>query len=194
MASMPSLAYSMASDRVGTVPPDGWGRRGTLLDIDLSRKPKVSWWSVLKRTKKIPGTEVGLIKNARRNVGEALKGYRFYKWIPFLTDFSDSKQYFLNQSFDLTWKTMFTLSLRLPWQGESTGVSLVKLVSNWDTSSSEVSDGSNGGFNRRLMTSDHFIKDSIHFKHLFTFRFWTNSFWKIACLSFKTRQTWICLK
>ena len=49
---------------------------------------------------------------------------------------------------------MFTDSLRLPWQGESTGVSFVKFVSNCETSSSEVSDGSNGGFSLRLMTSD----------------------------------------
>ena len=52
------------------------------------------------------------------------------------------------------WNTMFTLSLRLPWQGESTGVNLVKFVSNCDTSSSEVREGSNGGFNFRLITSD----------------------------------------
>lgn len=52
------------------------------------------------------------------------------------------------------WNTMFTLSLRLPWHGESTGVNLVKFVSNCETSSSEVKEGSNGGFNFRLITSD----------------------------------------
>jgi hypothetical protein len=40
MASMPapSCAYSMASDKVGTVPPDGWVRLGTRRDIDLKIK------------------------------------------------------------------------------------------------------------------------------------------------------------
>ena len=41
MASMPlppwSCPYSMASDKVGTVPPDKWERRGTRRDMDLKK-------------------------------------------------------------------------------------------------------------------------------------------------------------
>ena len=44
MASMPppSCAYSMASDKVGTVPPERWGRRGIRRDIDLKKGVNVS--------------------------------------------------------------------------------------------------------------------------------------------------------
>ena len=52
------------------------------------------------------------------------------------------------------WKTRLTLSLRLLVHGESTGVCLVKLTSNCDTSSSPESAGSKGGRNLRSITSD----------------------------------------
>lgn len=37
----PSCAYSMASDKVGTVPPDKCGRRGIRRDIDLGKVDKI---------------------------------------------------------------------------------------------------------------------------------------------------------
>ena len=52
-----------------------------------------------------------------------------------------------------TWKTRLTLSEREAPQGESTGVCLVKLESNWLTSSSEARTGLKGGSSLRLMTS-----------------------------------------
>ena len=55
------------------------------------------------------------------------------------------------------WNTILTLSLKLVAQGESTGGWLVNVVSNWDTSSSDVKVGSNGGLSFRLITSAQFM-------------------------------------
>ena len=56
-----------------------------------------------------------------------------------------------------TWNTKLTLSDREAPQGESTGVCLVKLESNWLVSSSEARTGLKGGSSFLEMTSAHLM-------------------------------------
>ena len=56
-----------------------------------------------------------------------------------------------------TWKTRLTLSERDAPQGESTGVCLVKLESNWLTSSSDAKTGLKGGSSFLEITSAHLM-------------------------------------
>jgi len=55
------------------------------------------------------------------------------------------------------WKTRLTLSERDAPQGESTGVCLVKLESNWLTSSSDAKTGLKGGSSFLEITSAHLM-------------------------------------
>ena len=61
----------------------------------------------------------------------------------------------------LTWKTRLTLSERLAPQGESTGVCLVKLESNWDTSSSEASTGLRANIRQQAHTVLHILEGRV---------------------------------